>query len=59
MKVNKLKILSIAICCLVSVLWSQAQGMEGNIERSSLNFDFTCEPLAKVFKKESPIKIAG
>ncbi len=42
MKVNKLKILSIAICCLVSVLWSQAQGMEGNIERSSLNFDFTC-----------------
>lgn len=28
MKVNKLKILSIVVCCFVSALWSEAQGMK-------------------------------
>jgi patatin-like phospholipase/acyl hydrolase len=28
MKINKLKVLSIAVCCLVVALWSEAQGME-------------------------------
>lgn len=28
MKINKFKVISIAICCFVAALWSEAQGME-------------------------------
>jgi microcystin-dependent protein len=33
MKINKLKVLSVAICCAVTALWTEAQGMEERFDR--------------------------
>lgn len=55
MKFNKLKILSIAICCAVTALWSEAQGME----RERRNDEPIRHHQAEIFPTGSVIAFAG
>jgi hypothetical protein len=50
MKINKLKAISITVCCLVAFLWSEAQGMDNQndiLESATVNRTFNIQSSSK------------